>query len=136
MAVPPKKAEKETSDFDISEILAGQEGHGKNISDLTARVAKIEGNFQTPQAVAAFFQECTRDSRKLDGIFAEMFCRFMDEHDGVREAIKAKMEDIDRSFFYKTFKRLWLPIYSVVLIVGTVVLKDVVQWLLSLIPHK
>ena len=65
-----------------------------------------------------------------------MFCRFMEEHEGVKDALKTKMEDIDRRFFYRTFKRLWLPIYSVVLIVGTVVIKDVVQWLLSLIPHK
>lgn len=72
----------------------------------------------------------------LEGVFAQMFCRFLKENQEVREAMVNRMQEIDRNFFYKAFKRLWLPIYSVSLIIGAIVMKEVVQWAISLIPHK
>lgn len=135
MAAPPSK-KSDSSDFDPSQLLAHHEQHEKHISSLTERVAKIEGHLCTPQAVATFFKESAKDSRTLDGVFAEMFCRFMEENEEVKAAIKKKMGELDRNYFLKAFKRLWLPLYSGILIIATVVAKDLTQWLLSLIPNK
>jgi len=135
MAIPPRKPDKEPSDFDTSQLLAAHGEHEKTVVNLTERLTKIEGHLATPQALADFFKESAKDSRYLDGAFAEMFCRFMNENPAVRAAVGKRMEEIDRNFFFKTFKRLWLPIYSVILIVGTILLKAAVDWLLTLIPH-
>lgn len=135
MATPIiKKPEK--SDFNPGELLANHEQHERNISDLTKRVAKIEGRLDTPQALAAFFQESAKDSRVLEGVFAQMFCRFLKEHPEVQEAVKQKMNEVDRNFFWKNFKRLWLPLYSGCLVVATLVAKEVVHWIVAFIPHK
>ena len=133
MAAAPRKPD--SSDFDPSELLATHVEHEKSISNLTERVVKIEGHLNTPQALAAFFQESAKDSRTLDGVFAGMFCRFMAENSEVQEALKKKMGEVDRHFFYKNFKRIWLPLYSGILIVGTLVIKELVTWAISLIPH-
>ena len=134
MAVPLKKAEKD--DFDPSELLAVHGKHEKDITDLNGRLAKIEGHLQTPQAVAEFFTESTRDSRKLDGVFAEMFCRFMKEHEGVDDAVTKKVEDIDRNFVRKCFKRFWVFIGTGLVFIAGTVFHQLVEWLLSVLPHK
>src|SRR5438477_12994273 len=108
MAIPPSRRTDRISDFDPSQLLATHEQHHKNITDLTERVAKLEQNFSSPQAVAAFFQECAKDSRKFDKIFADMFCRFLDENPDVKEAVRKRMAQVDRNFFFKGFKRSWL----------------------------
>jgi predicted component of viral defense system (DUF524 family) len=134
MANVPRRIEK-ISDFDPSELLATHEQHEKNITDLTERLAKIEGQISTPQAAAAFLQECAKDSRNFESVFATMFCRFLNENVEVKEAMQKRITETDRNFFFKTFKRLWLPIYSVILIVGTIVIKAMVEWLLKLLQH-
>ena len=92
-----KKSEKD--DFDPSTLVAAQDVHEKSISSLNERVTKVEGNLSTPQALAAFFKEATSDSRVLDNTFAEMFCRFMNEHEGVQAALTKKIEESDRISF-------------------------------------
>lgn len=136
MAIVPSRRTEKISDFDPSELLATHEQHEKNISDLTDRVVKIEGQIATPQAAAVFLEECAKDSRNFEGVFATMFCRFLKENSEVKAALKDKIDETDRHFFFKTFKRIWLPIYSVGLIVGTIVVKALVEWLMALIPHK
>lgn len=135
MAISPTK-KSGTSDFNPGELLANHEQHEKNISDLTTRVAKIEGRLDTPQALAAFLQESAKDSRVLEGVFAQMFCRFLKEHSEVQDAVKQKMSEVDRNFFWKNFKRLWFPIYSGVLVVATLMAKELVHWFVTLIPHS
>jgi hypothetical protein len=133
MASPTRKQE---TDFDPNDFLAAQGEHEKNISALTERISKIEGHLSTPQSLAAFLNESAKDSRVLEGVFAKMFCRFMADDKDVQDAVRKKIVEADRNFFYKNLKRLWLPIYSATLVVGTIVAKEVVQWLLSLIPHR
>ena len=135
MARAPKIADEKPSDFDTSELVVTHEQHEKDITDLSERVKKIEGHLCTPQALAGFFQESAKDSRVLEGVFAEMFCRFMNENDGVKIAVEKKFHEVDRNFLHKTFKRLWLPAYSAALILGTIVLQELAKWLISLIPH-
>jgi hypothetical protein len=132
-SVPPRESER-LSDFNPSEFLVAHEQHESKISDLTERTLKLEKSFATPQAVAAFFDECAKDSRNFENVFAKMFVRFLDENPDVREAIRKRMAEVDRNFFFKTFKRIWLPVYSALLIIGTIVVKELVQWILKLIP--
>jgi len=129
----PRGSER-LSDFNPSEFLVAHEQHETKISDLNERTMKLEKSFATPQAVAAFFDECAKDSRNFENVFAKMFVRFLDENPDVREAIRKRMAEVDRNFFLKTFKRIWLPVYSALLIVGTIVVKELVQWILKLIP--
>jgi hypothetical protein len=134
MATPAKIREK-ISDFDPAELLSSHEQHESKISDLTDRVSKLEKHFATPQAAAEFIEDCAKDSRNFDGVFAKMFVRFLDESTEVREAIQKRMNEADRNFFFKTFRRTWFAIYSILLIVGTVLVKALVQWLLSFLQH-
>jgi hypothetical protein len=137
MAIATRKPEKgDGSDFDPSELLAAHGEHDKNISNLTERMAKVEGHLATPQALAAFMKESTKDSRMLDGVFADMFCRFMKENPDVQEVVRSKLEEIDRIFFFKTLKRAWFWIYTVIVAMAAIVGKEVVDWMISLIPHK
>jgi hypothetical protein len=135
MANPPLKRSEKDSDFDPSQLLHSHGEHEKNISDLTSRMAKVEGRMDTPQALADFLEESARDSRKLEGVFAEMFCRFMEENPKVQECVKKRMEEVDRNYFFKTFKRTWFWFYSVVVAVGAIIIKELLGWLLALIPH-
>ncbi|MEA3187628.1 MAG: hypothetical protein QOD99_1458 [Chthoniobacter sp.] len=137
MAMSPRRgSDSIVSDFDTSQLLATHEQHEKNISDLTERTVKLEKSLATPQAVAGFFEECAKDSRNFDNVFAKMFCRFLDENQDVKDAVRKRMAEVDRNFFYKTFKRIWLPLYSGLLIIATILAKEIVHWLVSFIPTQ
>jgi len=131
MAVPSKKA---VSDFP-TEVLATQAAHQENISELTDRIRKIEQLLDTPIKMADFFDEKSKDSRRVDEVFAKMFCRFIKDNEEVKAALCDKIQQMDRNFFFKSFKRFWLPIYTAITIVATIVLKALVEWGVSLIPH-
>jgi hypothetical protein len=133
MAISPRSPR--ISDFDPSEFLAGHEQHERTISELTERTFKLEQNFATPQAVASFFQECAKDSRNLENVFAQMFCRFLDDNSDVKDAIQKRISDADRNFFFKTLKRFGLASYSLFLVILGAAGKELVQWLLSIFPH-
>jgi hypothetical protein len=135
---PPRKSDSESgaiSDFNPSALAHAQDQHEKSIGDLTERVRKIESSLSTPQALATFFEESARDSRQLDGVFAKMFCRFMAEHPDVQEAVKRKVEEVDRSYVVKTLRRFGGALYAFVLLIGGMLLKALVDWFLSIIPH-
>ena len=132
MAIPSRKPEK--SDFDASELLANHELQENNISNLTARLSKIEGYMATPQSLAAFFQEATKDSRVLDGVFAEMFCRFLNEHEGVQEAVKIKFNEVDRHFVREKFKRWGTYATSAFLVLLGAAGREIVHWLSAFLP--
>jgi hypothetical protein len=139
MAYPPKKSEPEfatISDFDPNVLLQAQGQHEKSIGDLAERVGKIEASLATPQALAVFLEEAAKDSRQLEAVFAKMFCRFMQENSDVQTAVKKKMDEVDRNFFYRNFKRIWFPLYSGLLIFLTLLGKHLMEWLISLIPLK
>ena len=125
----------EPSDFNASDLLAARDAHEKGISDLNERMAKVEGNLETPQQLADYFERSARDSRQLESVFAKMFCRFMNDNDEVKEAVRKKLEEIDRNFFFKTWKRTWFIVYSVGVAIGSIFLKALVDWIISLIPH-
>jgi hypothetical protein len=133
---PPNNKKTENSDFDPDQLLAGHQQHEKTIVSLTERIAKIEGHLSTPQAVAAFFKESAKDSRVLEGVFAEMFCRFVNEHQDVQAAVKKKIEEVDRNFVQTMFKRFWVLIGSGIIFLAGSVFKEFVQWATSLFPHK
>ncbi len=99
-------------------------------------MVKIEEHLSTPQTFAAFLEECSKDSRKFDDIFARMFCRFMVENKDVQAALNASIEKVDRNFFYRNLKRVWFPMYSGAIIVLTLIGKQLVEWALSFLPHK
>src|SRR3954453_11257820 len=103
MAISPSRRADRISDFDPSELLATHEQHEKTISDLAERLVKVESNLSTPQSVAVFFQECAKDSRNFENVFAKMFCRFLDENQEVKDALRKRMAEVDRHFFFKTF---------------------------------
>lgn len=110
--------------------------HEGKISDLTQRLGKVESLLGSPQALGVFLKDCAKDSRNFDAVFAEMFCRFMNENAEVKEAVCKKMNETDRNFFFKNFRRLWLPVYSGVIIICTVLAKEFVQWIVSLFHNK
>lgn len=129
-------APRKTDDFDSSKLLADTEAHEKNITDLTGRLSELEKKLASPQAVGQFIEECAKDSRNFDNVFAVMFRRFLDENQGVKEAIQERMAKVDREFFFKTFKRFWGFIRAALIFVLGVVAKPLIEYLLTLIPHK
>jgi len=135
MALPTTK-KAGTSDFDPSELLATHEQHEKNIVDLTSRVSKLEGHLCTPQALAAYFEESAKDSRILEGVFAKMFCRFMNENPDVQAALEARIAQVDRNFFFKLFKRFGFAVYSFVLVLTGLLVKALGEWIVALLPHS
>jgi hypothetical protein len=123
------------SDFDPNALLQAQGEHEKSISDLTDRISKIESSLATPQALAVFLEESARDSRQLEGVFAKMFCRFMAEHREVQEAVRKKIEEVDKSYFSRLFRRFGMALYTVAVAVISVIGKNLLDWVISLIPH-
>lgn len=134
MAVVPRKGEKD--DFDPAELLASSEKHETKLSDLTDRTSKLETLLSTPQTLATFFETCAADSRNFDAVFAKMFCRFMEENTDVKGAIQKRVEESDRKFVHKTFKRFGGWAYSAFLIFIGAVGKELVQWIFKLLPHQ
>ena len=134
MAVPPRKSEKD--DFDPAELLAFSEKHETKISVLTERTSKLETLLSTPQTLATFFEQCASDSRNFDSVFAKMFCRFMEENTDVKEAVWKRVEESDRNFVRKIFKRFGGWAYAGFLIFIGAVGKEVAQWVFSLFPNK
>jgi predicted component of viral defense system (DUF524 family) len=133
MAIQPRR--DRISDFDTSQLLATHEQHEKNISDLTERLVKIESQIATPQAAAAFLEECAKDSRNFEGVFATMFTRFVTENPQVKDAVQKQIAESDRNFVVRTFKRFGLGMYSLCLIILGAVVKPLTEWLFSLLPH-
>lgn len=99
---------KPESDFDSSALAV--EEHGKNISDLTDRMRKIESFLETPQSFADFFESRSKDSLRLQGIFCAMFIRFLDKEDDVQAAISRRLEALDKHFVHRTWRQfgLWI----------------------------
>ena len=137
MAISPSRRgdSAAVSDFDTTKLLADTQEHERNISDLTARLAELEKKVSTPQATAEFIKECAKDSRNFDNVFAEMFRRFLDENQEVKDAVQERMAKVDREFFFKTFKRFWGTVRAILLVVLGAIAKPALEWLLSLIPH-
>lgn len=133
--MPSKKTGNDVSDFDPSELLASREVHEKTIASLGDRMAAIEGCLSTPQSLATFFRESAKDSRTLEGVFAEMFCRFIKENEGVKQAIETKINEADRSFLRKGLKRSWGLLWTAFIFLAGGVAKQVLEWLGSLLPH-
>ena len=131
----PNLRRSPASDFDPSELLATHEQHEKNISDLNGRLSKLEGHLCTPQALASYFEESAKDSRVLEGVFASMFCRFMNENGEVQIALEKRIEQVDRSHIQKFVKRFGFAVYSFLLIIVGLLGKALGEWILSLIPH-
>jgi hypothetical protein len=59
----------------------------------------------------------------------------MAEHPDVQEAVKRKVEEVDRSYVVKTLRRFGGALYAFVLLIGGMLLKALVDWFLSIIPH-
>lgn len=133
---PPKKEE---TDFKASDLLATQKEQGDTLSDLSERLERLESYLDTPQKLAEFFEQSSKDSRRLDGVFADMFCRFMRENAEVKAELEERIEAVDRQFFYKTFKKVSFALYTVAVVVGTLVVQVVgqliTQWVSALLPH-
>lgn len=129
----PRKAE---SDFDPSKLLSDTEAHEGKITDLTGRIAELEKKLASPQAAAQFMQECAKDSRQFDNVFAAMFRRFLDENQEVKDAVQERMAKVDREFFFKTFKRFWGFVSAGLIFVLGVIAKPLIEYLVTLIPHK
>lgn len=136
MATVPRKPAGEGSDFDPSELLAAHGEHDKTITNLTERMAKVEGRLDTPQALAAYFQESAKDSRVLEGVFADMFCRFIKENDAVKAAVDKRMEEVDRKFFHKFLKRAWWVVYTIGVVILTLAVDVFRSWLEATFIHK
>ena len=126
MATPPRRSDKD--DFDPVELLASSEKHESKITDLTDRTAKLETLLSTPQTLARFFEQCAADSRNFDGVFAKMFCRFMEENAEVKAAVQKRVDESDRNFVRKTFKRFGGWAYAGFLIFVGAVGKEVALW--------
>jgi hypothetical protein len=135
MATVPKRSDN-PDNFDASEFLASRDAHEKNITELNERMSKVEGHLSTPQALAAFFENSAKDSRVLDGVFAQMFCRFIKENDAVKDAVDKRMEEVDRKFFHKFLRRGWLVIYTLAVAVITLALAVLKDWLEAVLIHK
>jgi hypothetical protein len=135
MSNVPRKTER-LSDFDPSQFLATHEQHETKISDLTERTVKLEKHFATPQAAATFIEECAQDSRVFENVFAKMFCRFLNENPDVIAAVQKQVEESDRNFVRKTFKRFGGMAYAAVLILVGAAGKEIAQLIFSLFPHK
>ncbi|HEX7260756.1 MAG TPA: hypothetical protein VF258_02990, partial [Luteolibacter sp.] len=133
MPPPPNRSSK-TSDFDAGDLLAKNQQHDESIGDLTARLAAIEAKLATPQSLAAYFKSSTEDSRTLDGVFADMFCRFLKEHAGVKECMTEKIAESDRNYFQKSLNRFGKVIYAVLLIVIGASAKECSSKIMSFIP--
>ena len=129
MAATPKRTPEKVSDFNTAELLAQQEAHEQNICDLQSRIEKLENCFGTPQKMADFFQDATEDSRKLDGVFAQMFCRFMKEHEDVQTELRQRLHEADRHYVLEKFKRWGGLFKSAVLIAVGAIGKEIITWL-------
>ena len=122
---PPRQEE---SDFNAGELLATQQQHGNTLSELTGRVVKIEGYLETPQKLADFFKEAAKDSRVLEGVFAEMFCRFIKDNIEVKTALEKKVDEVDREYIKKVFKRFGAIVWSGLCIVVGGIITALIQW--------
>ena len=71
----------------------------------------------------------------MEGVFAKMFCRFMAENAEVQEAVRKKVEEVDRSFIAKTIRRFGVAIYTVIIAGAAIIGKELLEWALSLLPH-
>jgi hypothetical protein len=130
--MPPQKPD----DFKTAELLKSQEQHGKEISDLSGRIAELEGKLKSPQALAAFFQDATKDSRVLDGVFASMFCRFLKEHEDVQSELRHRLHEADRHYVLEKFKRWGGFIQSGILIAIGAIGKELIAWILAHLTTK
>jgi hypothetical protein len=92
------------TDFDADKLAETAEQHGKDIFDLSERVAALEASLK-PDKLALLLDSAADDSKKLDKLFSRLFCEMMEKDGNVKKAISEHIKTADRSVVYSTLKR-------------------------------
>ena len=119
------------SDFESRDLLQGHEEHEKSITDLEERMSKVEVYFNSPQAFAEFFKQALSDSRSVERVFADTFCRLLKENSDVMACVDAKIHAADRNCVSAFFKRFRGWIGGISLIIFGTLLREFVVFVSS-----
>lgn len=115
------------SDFNLSELVSSRDKHAENIANLTERLARIEGDLGTSESFAIFFEGKAGDSLKLQRVFLTMFVRFLEKEESAQAAVEKRIQELDRRFVHKAWRRFGLGIVGVLVFVLGAVFTELVH---------
>ena len=120
---PPRKTAKD--DFQPDVLLAETAQTKKEVSEMDERISKLEELFESPQNFAKMFEEHTKDSRSMTRMFSGVFCEMMKDDEAVKNAIKDRVEMIDRGYIRALIKRGGVLLWSLALIFITAIISGI-----------
>lgn len=100
-------AQVKKHDFD-SGALALAEQHGKDLTDHDDRILSLENKIDTPEHIASLLEFASKDSKKMDKLFASIFVSMLKDdqcNEEVRRAVLEIVQKMDRNIFYTTAKK-------------------------------
>lgn len=90
-------------DFDAGALL---QEHHKGISTLEDKVSTLEQKLKNPELLAKTLEDAAEDSKRLDKLFAKIFCDMLRSDKEVAATIQEKINAMDRDatrVFWKRF---------------------------------
>ena len=100
----------------------------KDVTDLPSRTDKTEGrltaieNKLKPEQIATILEIASNDSKKLNKLFAKLFCEMIKEDKEIRALLKELIEGTDRDAIMLFWKKFGFAIWSSILFVlGSIV---------------
>jgi len=116
-------------DFDADTLAQTAEQHGKDIFDLTERVAALETSLK-PEQLAVILAEASKDSKKLDALFSELFCAMMAKDENVKAAVENHVVKMDRGTVRRFFGKIGFTAWTaIVFFVGLVAEALIRKWI-------
>ncbi len=110
------------TDFNVEEITKTTEQHEKSISEFNTRISDLENKLSNPEQLANVIETATKDSKKLDKIFSSIFCEMINKDEDVKNAIKGRIDNIDRGAVFSILKKWGEFVYAVILItIGAII---------------
>jgi len=123
-------APKLPTDFDAVELTTQTKQHGEDITGLSGRVKVLEDKLGSPAAIAGLLEYASDDSKKLDKLFASVFCSLLKDektNPAVREAIEDIVNKSDRKQAFHLMKKWGGVLWSGLMVVLGVVLSLLVD---------
>lgn len=117
-------------DFTPEQIAPRLNKHDEDIVEVKNRLDFIEGKLSTPQKIADFLEEASRDSKKLDLLISQLFCNMLDKDENVKKSIEIHMEKVDRKASWKLIKK-WGGLFAAGIIYLGLITTKVIDKLFS-----
>jgi hypothetical protein len=110
--------EKKKNDFDAETITQATEQHGKDITGITDRLTTLENKLK-PDQIAIALESASDDSKKLNKLFAKLFCEMVKDDKDVKSAVGNMINEADRGAVRSFWKKFGFATWSaIIFIVG------------------